>query len=151
MLESDGTEIDDSEVLLELKNETLVLLQPNEEWISSYSICTTDTVTSGASSISIDPLPVILDIDSIPMVDTINTEQKENANPDDKKNKVNSEYSWNRYEIPWNKIPEHMIKQCEDGDRNKKTIIEIVHIVINDVRQIREMIPLKGQTKGRTK
>ncbi|CAH0558576.1 unnamed protein product [Brassicogethes aeneus] len=53
------------------------------------------------------------------------------------------EYVWNNFKVPWEEIPEHMITMCEKGERNKYVISEIIHIVVNELRQIKELIPAK--------
>lgn len=55
-----------------------------------------------------------------------------------------SEYSWQTFVIPWEKIPPFMLKQCEEGKISKSALTEIVHIIVNEMRNVREYIPYKA-------
>lgn len=52
-----------------------------------------------------------------------------------------TESTWQNFEIPWNKIPNFMIEQCEKGCSDRRIIAEIVHMVVNEMRQIKTHIP----------
>ncbi|CAH0564387.1 unnamed protein product [Brassicogethes aeneus] len=143
VLEKDGTEIDDNEVLLLIKEETLIILEDNEKWmslgISTPSSTSTETIVSDPSYSEIIPIGINSELTYInnENLDIINMEI---INLD---SVSNSEYMWNNYQVPWEKIPEHMVKMCERGEKVKYVISEIVHIVIEDLRQIKELIPSK--------
>ncbi|CAH0555858.1 unnamed protein product [Brassicogethes aeneus] len=55
-----------------------------------------------------------------------------------------SEYTWESFEIPWDKIPAYMLNSCENGSIDKTQRREIVHILVNDMRNIKEQIPNKA-------
>ena len=53
VLETDGTYVDDDEVLKALATETFILLEPNQNWksVDSLSTCSTLTLSSDGSMI----------------------------------------------------------------------------------------------------
>lgn len=56
-------------------------------------------------------------------------------------NILHMEFLWNSFEIPWDRIPANMRTMCEKGEKDKNVINEIVRIIINEMRQIKENIP----------
>lgn len=130
VLESDGTEIDEDEPLLHFKDEVLILLESGESWrekdqYSTDSLCSKDSLFSKDSLSSKDSL------------------YEKDSLHDANINKSNEEYNWTSFEIPYHKIPKDMLAACEKGERNKHIITVIVHIIINELRQIKELIPIK--------
>lgn len=172
MLDSDGTEISDNEVLLEFKKEILIILQPGEEWIP-YGADVTSFTTSKASTVTItsdmdleslqEPASSVeLNTDSristpnfiyetpqaptdssniilltVPENAPINDETLEN-------HQVVSEYTWQLFDIPWSKIPQFMLTQCANGTGGKTVRKEIIHTVVNELRNIKTDIPNKA-------
>lgn len=56
----------------------------------------------------------------------------------------NQEVSWKNFQIPWNKVPDYIIKQFADGLKNKQSITRLIHIVVGDMRSIKTLIPVKA-------
>ncbi|CAH0560597.1 unnamed protein product [Brassicogethes aeneus] len=173
VLESDGTEINDNEVLVELKNETLVILQPGEQWwpiredftsVSNKSITSTDgsTITM-TSDMNLDfqetlvkvvedttltsptTSEFICETNQVPTESNIIFVQVPQSDPiSNNKENVITEYTWQLFDIPWSKIPQFMLTQCENGSGGKALRKEIIHIVVNDLRNIKTHIPNKA-------
>ncbi|GJQ79913.1 hypothetical protein Trydic_g18357 [Trypoxylus dichotomus] len=218
-LEKDGTVIDDEEILIMLKDETLIALSSGERWLSvEESAASTAAVTTPAFCAPNPPttssnVPVISSTVSsnrptspsppahistsgtLPVLEpttisiselselamkkdiydmnfettmikcdqTSDNSDVENANSiisyvsDDSNsrqedvNETNSmchernmEIVWNEFQIPWEKIPNYMVKTCERGKKNKQIVTEIIHIIVNEMRQIKTNIPSKA-------
>lgn len=136
VLESDGTEVDESVLpLLDHSSTTLMLLQPGETWspanlnsTSTSSLATTVTYQDSAKSVStVQSAPISLQEPTL--FYTID---------------CNSEMLWESFEIPYYKMPNHMISHCEAGKRDKQVITDMVHIIVNELRTINTIIPLKS-------
>lgn len=56
----------------------------------------------------------------------------------------NMEVVWNEFQVPWEKIPTYMIRTCDNGKKSKQIITEIIHIMVNEMRQIKTNIPSKA-------
>ncbi|XP_063903736.1 uncharacterized protein LOC135123169 isoform X3 [Zophobas morio] len=150
VLESDGTPVEEEEILIAVKHETLILLEPGQVWLSSQSQCeisesssgpnnhsfmsltSTETIASTKSNECISGATEFLNNDSSSLDSTI---QASNCN---------LEFSWTNFVIPWEKIPQDMLQCCAQGKRDKYAITEIVHIVVNEMKQISESIPSKA-------
>lgn len=55
----------------------------------------------------------------------------------------NMEYIWSNFQIPWSKMSQELINLCERGERSTSAITDIVHFVVNELRQIKDLIPSK--------
>nr|XP_022902692.1 uncharacterized protein LOC111415310 [Onthophagus taurus] len=138
-LESDGTLIDDSEVLRLLQNETLILLEESEQWIPiSVEFTNENRISLQASPVSLPSTVSItsdLDMSPLPSSMFINQSGSENSNQSNPiyveiKNVVaNTEHLWDNFEIPWHKIPTDMLDMCAK--------------VVNELRDVKEAIPSK--------
>lgn len=58
----------------------------------------------------------------------------------------NMEFLWSNFEIPWSEMPQELVTLCEQGKKSMAAITDIVHFVINELRQIKELIPSKVLT-----
>ena len=145
-LESDGTLIDEDEILILMKKETLILLESGQQYVSAKEISFSSSLPStvnlnSANSLNFDeetndPIPVILSTDSDEMMQC-NNRLTTLYN-------YNLEYQWTNFNIPWDKIPADMILNCEKGEKIKSVVTQIVHIIINEMRSIKAEIPTKA-------
>ncbi|XP_063924385.1 uncharacterized protein LOC135138353 isoform X2 [Zophobas morio] len=123
VLESDGTEIEDDDTLMDIKKETLMLLQDNEIWYDGpsvplepvHSFASADTLSVSDSSLS-----------SISRASTPDTERL-------------SENPWEEFEIPWSRMSSFVIKDCEAGLRHKSTITEVIHCITNALKGLKNI------------
>lgn len=125
VLENDGSEVSNTEVLIEIRRETLILLEPFEKWSSA------DCLTDGSTITLTSDMSGLTDLD----IDTNNSgsmnAQNDPGEPHQQLNKSQTlistenqnliiievpslisnhilpqnEYTWETFEIPWNKIP----------------------------------------------
>lgn len=119
-MEADGTQVDEDDVLVQLKNETFILLQQNEIWKKETvenDLASTITVTSGTSSLD-DSLSSSYNIE-------------------------NDEIMWSSFEIPFEKIPKSILDSCVKGENKKYVRNQMVHIIIDELRNIKEIVPYK--------
>lgn len=175
-MESDGTEISDDEVVVELRQEKLILLQPNEKWTPAQEMileCGT-AIASGSASGSLSDGSTItitsdMEVDQETFLENDNriiqvndtehaaetTREEQNfiilqVPADDTPNLTQplnnsiTEYTWESFEIPWCKIPNYMLIQCETKNAEKSVVKEIIHMVVNEMRGIKTAIPNKA-------
>ncbi|CAH0564390.1 unnamed protein product [Brassicogethes aeneus] len=138
VLNKDGTVIDDEDILIEMKNETLLLLTQNEKWTPEIGCSSSNTLPSTET---LNSSKILEWLDDSSKNQTENLENVPINNIQILNIVENPEYQWTNYVIPWDKIPTDMIQKCEQGVVSKSIITEIVHIVINDLRAIKELIP----------
>lgn len=142
-----------------VKEETLILLEPGEVWKPADTFSETESNTSTITLVSNSKYQE--NVASAPMdvpilLDMTNSENKENDNPylfvvpsaseeshGSPKSPTN-EYSWNEFKIPWNKIPQYMLEACEAGQITNTICTEIVHTVVNEMRNLKQTIPFKA-------
>lgn len=140
MLETNGTPVDEDEILLLLKPEILILLDNNEKWIppehhSSINGSTATTLTVNSSQ--------SLELQSFESSTDADVPQVLNAIPiiiD-----ANMEYAWTHMDVPWEKIPSCLLKVFEQGLKwqdCKSTITEICHIIVHEMRNVKSKIPV---------
>lgn len=150
-LESDGSVIDEDDILLSVAKETLILLEYGQFWIPSSEI-ETDLAIPNSTFIHL-PNDNNLDEGTVSNVFVINnaTEKdtnvvsvNQNATTETENAKCNEEYRWCEFSPPWQKVPKNLITQCEAGNRIPQTITSIVHIVVDEMRTISLRIPTKA-------
>lgn len=120
VLESDGTVIDDGEVMRLLAKETFILLQFGEEWLPEGHNVFNDsssTITGNNSSLSETSLNAVL-------IPTPNPKEVEVENPDNTNNK--SENFWVTFNIPWQKMLSTTLSNCEKGCQNKRSVSDAI-------------------------
>ncbi|XP_031327771.1 uncharacterized protein LOC116166304 [Photinus pyralis] len=151
-LESNGTPID-SEVLPYLNQmDILMLLEKSETWKStdSFSVATGSTVTIAQSDISdllLQPFPegAIFEEREVHPTPT----EKPDSTPIDNidltcKVDCNSEFLWTNFEIPLERLNSEQLENLGNGVRNKLDIKFLVQLIVNDMRLIKKVIPMKA-------
>ncbi|CAH0561700.1 unnamed protein product [Brassicogethes aeneus] len=160
VVEKDGTPISEDEVLLLLPGETFLLLTNKDKWISplEYSALSSTlsnpetwispsdhSVPCSSSSGSFD-VPVakmivsaIADNEAQVISTPISAQLHSIINVD-----CNYETLWIDYEIPWNKVPSFIMEACEKGEVGDAMVTEIIHIIINSMKEIKANIPAKA-------
>lgn len=56
----------------------------------------------------------------------------------------NNKLKWYNFQIPWNKIPFSLLKDCESGQHNRRTFTTIIHIIVNAMRDASDHIGTKA-------
>ncbi|CAG9818605.1 unnamed protein product, partial [Phaedon cochleariae] len=114
VLESDGTTIDEDEILRVIKSDVFILLQPKEEWEPPQP--NTSTSTSIGEVIEYDY-----------QIRQLNRDY--NA------------FTWDNFEINWEQFPSYVLRACTKGKREKQVITHIIHSIVNKMREIKTHIP----------
>lgn len=129
--------MESDDVLLALKEHTLIVLDNNEVWCPpqspiANSLTSTETYTSDLTLSNISQFTY-----SEPLsLDVINVEIP-NGNS-------NMEYTWSTFPLPWDHIPKEYIDLCEKGERDKRAITQIIHIIVDKMREISKNIPSRA-------
>lgn len=55
-----------------------------------------------------------------------------------------NEYTWESFKIPWDKLPQFMLTPFENGTADKRMVSEAVHTIVNEMRNIKCVIPTKA-------
>ncbi|CAH0563115.1 unnamed protein product [Brassicogethes aeneus] len=141
VLESNGTPVEQDEVLLILKSEILILLASGEQWIppdaqksleSTNGVCsltTTETISTFSTKSFSEKNNTLVDITNTPVVLA----------------DANFEFIWANFEVPWQKIPYNLIEILELGQKwqdCKPNISEICHTIVYEMRLIKTKIPI---------
>ncbi|XP_044760223.1 uncharacterized protein LOC123317679 [Coccinella septempunctata] len=140
VLESDGTPLDEDEIVIHLSKETFILLQKGEKWVSQYNVLQSDSScvsTSSKASSSDFFIPIS---DDTLIANLENEDLLGNAMVTE----TNMEEVWSNFKIPWHKLPLDVIKHCQDGKREKQYITQIIHTIVHEMRQIKTRIPMKA-------
>jgi len=133
VLEKDGTIVDDNEVLKFCSGEILMLLWPEESWsvqnesavnISSDSASLTSSLTEEPFSPSSSSLSI-----SSPINEISNNKQNE---------------FWKNFQIPWNYLEPTVLKELQNGSRNKYIINTVVSRTVSEMRNVQKFIPSKA-------
>lgn len=128
VLESDGTDIDECEVLEAFHKETLVLLEPNEFWVSHNAPQCFDLSSPNASTISLQDL----DTASLLSSDCSSTDLN------------NPPSTWMNFEINWSVIPTPVLVACANGNKSKALVNAVINSVVDQMREIKTEISSKG-------
>lgn len=149
-LESDGTIVEDDEVLTSL-NEPLLLIGNQHQYLACNSPClssfsgstsisesTVEEEAENSTTIQDNYLPVVVVSDSSTNTDNINTSININVGS------LRSEYSWHTFPIPWGKIPDFMLENLREGRPQKSHLSQMVHVIVNEMRGITTNIPYKA-------
>lgn len=109
-----------------------LLLTKNETWQPQHVVVNTTNTnsvsTSSSSTVTYRSEEDLMDLTSIPIINVDS----------------NMEVLWSEFVIPWDKIPEKVLKACESGISDKRIITDIIHVVINAMRDIKTNIPSKA-------
>lgn len=168
VLEKDGTEITDDEILLLLQQETLMVLDSNETWtpaleqnynVLSTAASSTSTLTycsdfasefeSGTSTISVNDDNEALNGTLTPENNIVilvppnenNAPKYRNPSAEYSVSTQNSEYRWENYDIPWEKVPSYFLKSCENGDAAKAVVTQMINTFVGEMRGVQESLP----------
>lgn len=125
VLESDGTVIDEDEVLTSFEKEIFLLLECNEIWFPAY----VHAPTSSTSTISLH--------------DTTLHDNSSEPSDADSPEKSPQWSLWNNFEINWQDIPSAAIEKCEKGNKTKALVNLIINAVIDQLRTVKTEIPSK--------
>ncbi|CAH0555214.1 unnamed protein product [Brassicogethes aeneus] len=154
VLEKDGTEIIENEVLLILKDECLILLEEGENWIpmavSDISETESNSTNTSTSTLQGNTCSDSIIINNLP-IDVIECDSnKENEQVDfnnsllyviSNEKPLVSESFWQNFEIPWAKFPEYMINSLESGKAERQITVEVIHTILNEMRSVKTQIP----------
>nr|XP_022903739.1 uncharacterized protein LOC111416030 [Onthophagus taurus] len=165
VLEEDGTVIDDTNVLRELKSEqTLLLLTANEKWTEHLNLTTTESRTSGFSTpTSATSSMLLFNIESSDNIANLNVENDNteinnieinSIEINDIENEMNvmntetlsnrnEELDWTRFQIPCHKFPANYLHLYEQGTKHQHIITDMVHIIVNVLRTIDTQPPMR--------
>lgn len=142
VLESNGTPIDE-EILPYVKSEILLLLESNEIWrpIKNEAENRADSNSSLPSTITVTS-------------SLANEEAKESESSSSDKSQqeldisyivnCNSEHYWSSVEVPWNQLSSQQIEELDNGIKNRFTMSTLIHATVNELRQIKYIIPTKA-------
>lgn len=147
VLESDGTAVTEDDILQYFKAETLILLEPNEEWMPvglGLSLCSTVTASSSCSSISSPPGDNHLKTANIATEQNIQALVEETGWSLPSPDASVSEGTWMKFLVPWDRVGKEAIKNCEAGIRDRRTRTEVIHATVNALREIRRNVPCKA-------
>lgn len=163
VLESDGTKIDDPDVLsLLTKDDILILLQKNEKWmpvklesetvtdvtdtLSAHTSLFNDTLSASSSLISQNLLNISSDslsdysVSNIP-ADIIPVQNIADFQQENQTCRNINEDTWHKLFINWEELRKETIEECQKGTRNKQCIAEVVHLVVTAMRHISTFLP----------
>lgn len=148
-MESNGTPVNDDEILELIKSEILILLTKNEQWISIEaasigSAASTLTVTSAdvtsdanTSNSDINNETILVDIQNSTAFNVLSSTPIIMD--------ANFEYTWTHLDIPWSRIPQSFLQLLETGvkwQNCKSAISEICHTIVHEMRSIKTKIPV---------
>lgn len=168
VLEKDGTEITDNEVLVCLKEETLMLLETGECWQPAQheeTGSTTSTLTLYSNASSPDASESRAELPSL-MENEINGDESSTETLQEVPSETvpaigsniqlfivspesghsahtskNSEYVWKDMAVPWDKLPSYVLKSCEEGTNDKRIISQVINVIVGEMRSIKSNIP----------
>lgn len=150
ILESDGSLIDEGELIPLVKDELLILLKSNETWCPiilepiEFSMANQldEQNSSLISSVSLEPSA---HEDRTPAGSTQEDTSSSQVYPYGTINiSCNSEIIWKNFLIPWDKVPHHIIAEFNTSRKVKQSITSFLHIVIDQMRSIKTLIPIKA-------
>lgn len=117
ILESDGTEMD-GESLQFFSSETMLLLTKDEVWLPNNYVASSDSTLSYDEDIS-QPTSLV-------------------------NQALTDEQVWLDFKIPWGKMDDDVIKECEKGNKNKRITTYVVDTIVNEMRKYKKIIPSKA-------
>ncbi|CAH1099112.1 unnamed protein product [Psylliodes chrysocephalus] len=154
VLEVDGTLVDEDDVLLSLKTETFILLTKDEIWrpaiqslsswetLSNGSTLSLSSTSSGITNTNTNLL--IHDVITLNNTADANIENVNVSNILPIEFNTNMEYLWSKFMVPWEKIPADIITQCEEHKINQQNMHQLIHLIVHEMRQIKQNIPMKA-------
>lgn len=167
VLERDGTEIDEDEVLDVFGKEILILLENEEKWQpdnyisainldssfdSSPALSTASTLTYISDASHNIDLPSCSNVEDPSILVVIPPDNSQNTDllsqptvpTDVPKLTPTTEFTWSKFDIPWDKIPNYMLQACANSKPEKANVTEIVHVIVNAMRDIKTNIPYRA-------
>ncbi|CAH0553345.1 unnamed protein product [Brassicogethes aeneus] len=148
-LEKDGTTLDSDDVIKYFCNEIFMLLTNEEFWVPAQSnieilsISQADTITD-CSTHTLSLSSSILDDKENTNDDQENTnDDQENTNEKEIKN-VNYNLLWENFKIPWHLLPKSAKTELENESRKRSIISKVVNIVVEEMREIKNHIPISA-------
>ncbi|CAG9818630.1 unnamed protein product [Phaedon cochleariae] len=140
VLESDGTKIDEDEVLKLIKYEILILLQPGEEWKKPKY----DPPNSTKPNSEQDTYDTIDESFGYAQ-NNMDLGSKE-PNTGHRHNEEDSSNCLCKFKIPWEEIfSRNILMACEQGNRDKRLITIIIHGVVNKMRESKSCFASQSQ------
>lgn len=131
VMEKDGTNVDDNDVLKFCSGETFMLLQAEELWLPQndvelHNIASCDIQNDGSFSSS----------SSIYASSPITVSHI--------KIQSNNDEIWTSFRIPWDNLEPTVLKELEAGNRSKYVIHAVVNRIVSEMRNLKEFIPSKA-------
>lgn len=139
VLESDGSQIDDDEVLLCLNKETFILLQENEVWLPE-DILSRSTISELSELLPIQSSSTnfFREIESPSTISEISTRAESLVGtPMGPKSHSNLEFIWDNFN-PFTHIQQ---KLNIVSAKTKYINTEVVHVIVDEMRKIKTAIP----------
>ncbi|XP_031329547.1 uncharacterized protein LOC116160484 [Photinus pyralis] len=130
VLESDGTEIDDDEVVKILHKEIFLVLEETEEW----SRAADDTHLSMHSH---DSASSALTVENLSEFDTDSGSTRAST-PSSCSSRTISENTWLSFKIPYEKMSSTAMKNFENGVRCRQSIKDMIHLVTDEMLEVAE-------------
>ncbi|KAI4459143.1 hypothetical protein MML48_6g00001703 [Holotrichia oblita] len=132
VLESDGTSVDDDEVLKIVSTQTLILLTKTEAW---EALLATTATTSIVASINEEKESASDSFSSTSEDLVVAKTTQEIANSQI------SKHMWNTLEIPWHRLSKEVLGNCEKGIRQKSSLDSVAQVIIDAAREISLHVP----------
>lgn len=135
--EDDGTVISDNETVLALKHQTLILLRENESWAPASQ----DPLTTSATENHMQ----VVDVFPSTSVSFPNPQLQDRLSDVDVVNfDFNQDATWANFEVKWDLIPRIARESFERGEKDGGHMRTMVQAVVQQMREIRTRIPLRG-------
>ena len=151
VLEADGTDIDEEQLLRHFQSQPLLLLNENEEW---YKLNTCDDATppitqqqnEGTDAITQYRLLSLEGLAPEPLPEGLNENipNKELQNGDAEKENTdiahflqerrNSFTSWDEYKVPWDRLTASDLVQLQAGSRKETLRSSVVQTIVGEMR-----------------
>ncbi|KAJ8665648.1 hypothetical protein QAD02_007310 [Eretmocerus hayati] len=170
VLQSDGSLIDEIDMLIHFQNEPFIILQQNEEWHERANLCpiivpsgtanlesseTVDGAESNSPNSSKSSEAVNDDVKNEENQPNVSRESASNLEESDS-NETDSQKidavqetlkkrrieHWDEFEIAWEPFTPKIMAKLEAGVRTTELIKYCVHTVVNDLRYFNHTIPI---------
>lgn len=149
MLESDGTIIDEDELVIFYEKETFIILSKTEKWIPASTLTPSESSGTMETYIVSDNGELLEEKDS--------TNIPTNSLP----SSTNYEITWKNFIIPIDKFPSDVMVEIEKPvpleilktngehartwlERRWRIQTQVIHIVVNEMRHIKTKIPISA-------
>ncbi|KAM0734103.1 hypothetical protein ACS0PU_012468 [Formica fusca] len=137
VMEKDGTNVDDNDVLKFCSGEIFMLLQSEEFWSPQNETELHSTASCDTLSIHSDSMSIFSSSSSTRHVSSPTTVSHIKIQSD------NNEI-WTSFHIPWDNLEPTVLKELEVGNRSKYIIHTVVNHIVSEMRNLQEFIPSKA-------